>query len=247
MLYRTDLKRVKISMTQISNQNIVDSLLSFGKSIDSRQLFPVLVPDASNLVLSNPYAFVLATCLDRGTKSEIIWTIPYYIKNDLGHIDPYKINLMNQEDLNMLFSRLPYKPRYINAAPQTVKDITSIVVKEFKGKANLIWEGKKATEARYTFQRVFGVGEGIANMAVLLIEKAFNVHTVRVLHRLGVSKEKTTSSAIDAARRLNPKYPGEIDAPLWIIGRTWCNEMAPICNKCPLEKYCLKAGIRSIV
>jgi hypothetical protein len=67
-------------------------------------------------------------------------------------------------------------------------------------------------------------------MGVLLIEKNFrirfsdldhtrmdikpDVHTVRVLYRLGVCDAETIDSAITAARRLNPEFPGGVDAPL---------------------------------
>lgn len=93
-------------------------------------------------------------------------------------------------------------------------------------------------------------------MSVLLIEKAYgirfsdmdrrtmeikaDVHTMRVLYRLGMSAERSESAAIAAARRMNPDYPGEIDAPLWVIGRNWCLNYHPQCRKCPMAPVCQK-------
>jgi len=48
-----------------------------------------------------------------------------------------------------------------------------------------------------------------------------DVHTMRVLYRLGVSSSLNTDSAISAARLISPSYPGAIDGPLWSVGRNW--------------------------
>jgi len=188
----------------------------FGATIDPRSLFPTLVPEAADLALGDPYAFTLATCLDRGTKADIIWTLPYYIKQDLGHLNPYRINEMTIYHLHALFDRLPHKPRYADAAPRTVQELTRMVVFGYGGDAARIWTGKSAAQVKRTFRNIYGVGEQISNMAVLLIEKAFgvrfhdlerpaidikaDVHTMRVLYRLGAAATKTETAAIATAR-----------------------------------------------
>jgi len=238
---------------------ITEALLEFGKSIDPKELFPVVIPEAASFVLGNPYAFCLATSLDRGTKAEIIWSIPYDIFRELGHLDPFKINKMPIDSLTALFSRLPRKPRYINDAPRTVKELTDMIVRDFNGDASLIWTGKRASFVKNMFQSIHGVGPGISNMAPLLIEKAYSirfsdldrtrmdikadVNTVRVLYRLGYSKESTEKAAIEAARSMHPEYPGELDAPLWIIGRNWCYASNPNCSKCQMEDNCQKVNV----
>ena len=185
---------------------IRDLLLSYSVGMDPQVLFPTLEPEASKLVIDDPYAFAIAVSLDRGTKADLIWTIPYYIKTDLGHLDPSKIYQMSISDLESLFQRLPKKPRYVNAAPRTLQELTILVVEEFDQDAAQIWEGKTAGQVKRTFQSIYGVGEGIANMSVLLIEAAYpirfndlertrmdinpDVHTMRVLYRLGVSGAK---------------------------------------------------------
>ena len=238
---------------------INQALLDFGKEIDPRELFPVLEPGANDLLIDSPYAFVMAVCLDRRTPAEVIWTIPYDIKIDLGHFDPFRIHQKSIYDLENLFSRIRRKPRFVNDAPRTVKELTDIVVFECNGEASKIWEGKKASEVKRTFNSIFGVGVGIANMSVLLIEKAYNirfddldhkkmdikpdVQTMKVLFRLGVLNVQSETAAIDTARELNPDYPGEIDAPLWIIGRNWCFAYGPNCRECPMNGVCQKADV----
>jgi endonuclease III len=236
--------------------NITKELLAFGSSVSTEALFPTLVPEAATLIANDPYAFAIAVCLDRGTKAKIIWTVPYYMKNELGHLDPQRIYAMSLDELASLFARLPRRPRYVNAAPRTICDLTRIVIEECGGNAANLWLGRKAAEVNRTFVSIHGVGPGIANMGVLLIEKAFgvrfsdldrtrmdikpDVHTVRVLYRLGVSIAETTASAIEATRKMNPSFPGEVDGALWEIGRNWCRVSDPNCTKCPLNDVCIK-------
>jgi len=243
-------------MDELKQKDILERLLEFADSLPTQNLLPTLVPEAAPLVMNDPYAFAIAVCLDRGMKAEIVWTIPFYIQNDLGHLDPHQIHQMTLDELASLFNRLPKRPRYINAAPKTLKDITRIVVEECNGNAANIWNGRRAADVKRVFLSVHGVGPGIANMGVLLIEKTFNVrfndldrsrmdikpdvHTVRVLHRLGVSDALTTDAAIDGARLLSPHFPGAVDGALWEIGRRFCVPTNPNCADCPMTYLCAK-------
>lgn len=240
----------------IELDDIRKALFECGQKFATENLFPTIIPDAAPLVVSDPYAFSIATCLDRGTKADIIWTIPYDIQQFLGHLDPHRIYQLPKEELAYLFAHLPRRPRYVNDAPRTLKELTRIVVEECRGDASNIWKGKRASEVKRTFLSIHGVGPGIASMAVLLIEAAFpirfddldrnnmdikpDVHTIRVLYRLGVSQAMTELAAVEAARRLNPEYPGAVDGPLWNIGRTWCYAIAPKCSACGMEMVCAK-------
>jgi endonuclease III len=233
---------------------IKQALLDCGASFESAQLFPTVLPEAAPFVVSDPYAFAIATCLDRGAKADVIWTIPYDMKVVLGHLDPQRIYRMSLHELVNLFARLPRKPRYVNDAPRTLKELTKIVVEECGGDASNIWKGKSAAEVKRTFQSIHGVGTGIASMAVLLIEAVFpvrfpdrgnmdikaDVHTTRVLYRLGVSTDETKQAAIEASHRLSPEYPGAVDGALWWIGRTWCHPSNPDCPECQVNQVCIK-------
>jgi endonuclease III len=237
-------------------QKIRDALLECNKSFNREILFPTMIPEAALLIATDPYAFLIAACLDRGTLADIIWTIPYDMKRKLGHLDPFLINKMSLEELADLIEKLEWKPRYTNDAPRTIKDLTRIVCEECGGDASLIWKGKRATEVKRTLLRIHGVGEGIANMTVLLIEEAFSirfndldrpnmdikpdVHTMRVLYRLGVNPEVSPQSAIKAARLLNPEFPGALDGVLWWIGRKYCHSSNPACDECCVDKVCQK-------
>lgn len=245
------------------NSHITPTLLLLKNKIGYDYLFPIHVQEAKrekevrNFVLSNFYAFCFAACLDRGTKAEIIWTIPYWMNQITGSMEPNFYYKRSIEEISDDFSKLPYQPRYRTAAPKTIQSLTKIVVEEFNDHAKSMWENKPASEVKRTFMRIYGVGKGISSMVLLLLESAYNftfsdldhskmdikadVHTKRILYRLGISSSPIDDdAAIKAGRALNPSFPGEIDGPLWYIGRNWCQARNPQCNKCVMENICPK-------
>jgi len=234
----------------------VKFLLEFGKTINPRELFPVLHDDAALLIGKNPFAFALAAALDRGTRAEIIWTIPYYLQKEIGELKPAFFVDEDINEIKKIIQKLPIKPRYVNDAPRTIKELSEIVVNEFNGDASKIWKNKSAEEVKTTFQRVHGVGPGISSMIVLLLERCFgihfndldhrnmnvkpDIHIIRVFGRLGFISQPNEKEVLEAARKFNPEYPGAIDAPVWVIGRKWCTADTPQCIHCPVNEVCPK-------
>lgn len=241
---------------EISKDPRVKLLLKFGTQIRPRELFPVLHDEAAALIEENSFAFALAAVLDRGTKADIIWTIPYYLQSRIGELNPRFFVNKPIGDLDRIFRELPLKPRYIGDAPRTVKELSEMVLMEYDGDVTKIWQNKTSSYVKATFQRIYGVGPGIASMIVLLLERCLrvqftdidhknmdvkpDVHIVRVFHRLGFVPEPNEAEALKAARILNPDYPGALDPPTWIIGKKWCTPFAPRCQSCPLNEVCPK-------
>ncbi|TFH15478.1 hypothetical protein E4H04_08290 [Candidatus Bathyarchaeota archaeon] len=238
----------------MQNDTRVQLLLKHGNSLPSETLIQALNPQATNYIKENPFAFIFACVLDRGTKTEIIWTLPYYIKETTGIFSPDYFNSLSNEAIYELLSSLPKKPRYLKAAPQTIKELSKIIINEYNGKTENLWKDKSAETLQKKLQTIHGVGPGIASMTILLLENTRGVffsdydhskmdikpdaHTTRVLFRLGFITEENTTLALHAARLINPGYPGEIDAPLWDIGRKWCVASSPLCDSCPLNTDC---------
>jgi endonuclease III len=139
-----------------------------------------------------------------------------------------------------------------------VKELSRLVVDRYGGDASRIWTDRSAADVKAAFRSLYGVGQGIADLAVLLLEDRYGLrfsdldhrdvdikadtHTRRVLHRLGVAADDSPGEAIAAARRLHPPYPGDLDAPLVTIGRTWCHPSNPDCRACPMANVCLYAS-----
>jgi len=56
-----------------------EALRRFGASIPPEDLFPTVSAEATAFSMKDPYAFAIATCLDRGTKADVVWTFPFEI------------------------------------------------------------------------------------------------------------------------------------------------------------------------
>jgi endonuclease III len=238
----------------MNRRAIRDRLLEFGATIDPTELFPTIDDAAGRFAIENSFAFVLACCLDRGMPSSISWTIPYQLHQALGHLDPARLAAMSLEDLDRAYRSLLRQPRYVNDAPRRTRELANVVITTFDGEASKIWKGRSAGEVQATFRSLHGVGPGIASMALILIEKAYgdrfadldrpgmdikaDVHTIRVLYRLGMTSTPTEDATIAAARTLHSRHPAALDAPLWIIGRKWCQPVGPRCDECPIERVC---------
>jgi len=237
--------------------DLLARLLEIGKTIDRSNFFPTLIPGATEFALSNPFAFLLACCLDRGTKTELIWTIPSDLLGLLGHLEPARLAAMPISQISEIVAGLPRKPRYVHATPRTISDLALLVVGRGGGDARRLWQGRSAAEFKAAIRTVHGVGPQLANMTPLLVEMAFgvrfpdrptidikaDVHTIRVLYRMGLASAADQASAIAAARQLNPSFPGEVDAPLWTIGRRWCSQSSPSCSSCAVAPWCARVGV----
>lgn len=239
-------------------QKVTATLLRFSNEFDPAELFPSVDDEASRFAIENRFAFALACCLDRGTKSSLIWSIPRDLNRAIGHLDPARLAAMSVEELDHVYRALPRKPRYINDAPRTTRELAQLVTRRFAGDASKMWTDRSAAEVNATFRSIHGVGPGLASMTVLLLVRAYgvefherdrpgidikaDVHTSRVLWRLGASLAQTESETVDAARRLNPTFPGAIDGSLWIIGTRWCRPTGPRCGECVVAGNCEHAG-----
>ena len=228
-------------------------LMDVKPTIRNRDFFAAKTPGARTLATGDPFAFLIASCLDRGTKSDIIWTIPYDLKQRLGALDVDAIAEIPEHRLDGIIRALPHKPRYINAAPRTILDLSRMIRDRFGGRAEKMWEGRSSVRFESDLRTVHGVGPSIASMTTNLVIRLHgdvfsqdglhdvdikpDIHTRRVLHRLGIAAMESDDAAREAARRLNPSYPGGLDAPLWWVGRQWCHP-APSCKACPLVRRC---------
>lgn len=67
-----------------------------------------------------------------------------------------------------------------------------------------------------------------------------DVHVVRIFQPMEFINFPSSQEALKAARKLNPDYPGALDAPAWAIGKNWCNPSEPLCAYCPVQKVCKK-------
>lgn len=67
---------------------------------------------------------------------------------------------------------------------------------------------------------------------------AYDVHVRRVMMRTGLAERDDAAHMIAVAREFHPERPGELDFPMWHVGRTWCDARLPRCGACALSGVC---------
>jgi endonuclease III len=244
-------------VSRSSNIEIRQVLLRYTEQLDPRQLFVTLVPEAADLIVTEPYAFALASSLARRQDNEIAWTIPYDIYQELGHLDPRLVRQIPLRSLQALFLRLPRQPYLITGAPLTVTDLTDEVTGPCNGDASRLWRNRTAVEVRERFAKIYGAHDRDAEALILRLEFIYGVRfpdraesrvlvhpsVWRVLSRLGLASNEDPAAGSQAIAQLHNGYPAEIDVPLWNIGRQWCRIWKPLCVDCLLAGYCPRIGV----
>lgn len=216
-------------------------------------------PEADALLRRDGTAMLLGLVLQRGMPAERVWRIPLHLYRQLGHLDPSRLADMPVADVESALRRLPARPRYPGQSAATVVALGRLVRDQFEGDGTRVWSGRRMADVLATLQSLPGVGPGIAHMAVqeLMDEVGYepqgdelpgldvkaDVHVVRVFYRLGIAPDETRDAALDAARRLHPKFPGLLDWPAWDIGRRLCRPHSPACGECPLIAVCERRGV----
>ena len=218
-------------------------------SRSNREQFP---RDGRNLIHTNPLAFLVGAAFNRSICWKKAWEIPCCI-NQKGKLDVSKLAKMKKPELVRLLKSLRVKPRSVDQGAETLRDIATLVERDFAGDAAAIWLDASLEEVEKRLQSIKGVGSGIASMVTRIlhddcrmfrgqerqIDVKPDVHVMRVFKRAGLAHSESKDDARNAARTLNPTFPGELDWPAFDIGQRWCHKgTKPSCGKCPLESVC---------
>ena len=237
---------------------VVDALLEYGETLDPElrgqpsQFTPI--PEADRLVREDPFAFLVAVICDQGVPAERAWEAPYLLKQRLGHLDTARI-AADGDAVTAAFQRPPKLHRFVNNVPAWIVAGAARVMRTWDGDAGRIWNDRP--DADVLQQRLIafkGIAQKKAAMAVEILERdlgvqigaldrsdvAVDIHLRRVFLRTHLAERDDRDDMIEAARRLHPVRPGELDYPVWMIGRTWCAAGIPRCLDCPLTRVCPK-------
>lgn len=211
--------------------------------------------EADRLVKKDPNAFIFAVILDQGALAERIWEIPYHLKGIMGHLDVNSIANMSEEHFSQIFEQLPKKPRYYRTAAKRIRNAAQHIVDRYQGKAENIWnDNPKAGDLQARLDNFDGIGQKKSSMATRILGMDLNIQIRnwneidisvdemihRVFPRAGLSLSRDREEIIMSARHLNPSFPGALDFPCWVIGRTWCLPSNPNCSQCYIGQVCPK-------
>ena len=210
------------------------------------------IREANELLAADPFAFLIAVIADYQITAERAWSLPFLLKERLGHLDPVQL-MTEPERLAEAVARRPSLHRYINLVPAFILEASRIVMERYDGDAGSIWANEPgAADLQRRLREFPGISQKKAAMAVEILERdlrvpvrelggsdiAFDVHIRRVFLRTGLAEDDDADHMINIARRLHPERPGALDPPTWIVGRSWCHPANPDCRACVLDSVC---------
>ena len=237
-----------------TDEAIAGRLLEFGRTLDGRDTWPGLDPEAKNLILDNPFALLVAVAFEGGMKWERAWRIPTEIERK-GCLDPERLAHMSEAELVELLESLPNRPRWGSTeGARTLSDAARLVCEQFDGDAGAIWKNSSPAAVEEALQEIHKLGPGSASMATRILHDEFDcfkghenhidinpdTHLLRVFRRTGLIDDESNKTARQVARRLNREFPAALDLPAWRIGSEWCHPKKPKCAPCPLTAVCAK-------
>jgi endonuclease III len=245
---------------QMNPAKVADALVKRGKALFQAPLDSVAFtknPKADALLNDlrrYPHAFVLSCILDRQTKAERAWMIPYAIAEKIGGFEFNKLESLSYQELFGLMTTPVPLHRFPEQMSKNVFAAIERISQVYGGNASKIWaDTPPSAEVVYRFLLFKGVGLKIASMATNMLVRHFkvplaeyysvdvaaDVHTQRVFYRLGLTDDiDSIEQVIYRARGLSPDFPGLMDMPCWEIGRTWCHPKNPECGSCYMNDLC---------
>jgi endonuclease-3 len=178
----------------------------------------------------DPYIVLIACILSLRTNDRT--TYPATLRMLKLAKTPQEMMEIKQDDLEKAIYPVGF---YKNKAGQII-ELSKIIVEKYDGKVPC--DIDKLCELR-------GVGRKTAN---LVLSEGFNkpaicvdVHVHRIFNRLGYLKTKTPEETEYTLReKLPQKYWIPINSLLVTHGQNICKPIKPLCDKCPVEKYCDK-------
>lgn len=218
--------------------------------------------EADQLIKKDWNAYLFAVIFDQQIKAERAWAIPLELKKRLGHLDVNKMASMDDEHFIKVFQKPTPLHRWKNKMPKWIKSACKKLIADYGGLTENIWKDTKdAKKIIERFDNFDGISQKKSTMSVNILVNVFKIPLTncnnidisvdvmirRVFERVGlVPKNASNENIIKKARQLMPSFPGNIDFPVWDIGRNWCSRNKPDCyynevgkdDNCPLVNEC---------
>jgi uncharacterized HhH-GPD family protein len=260
----------RVSVGDSARRAVVEAILRYGRDHQEDQVGrqPQFTPhpEANQLLIDDPFAFLLAVIFDQGIPAERAWRAPYDLRQRLGHLDP-AIMATQPDQVAAAVARAPALHRFTSNMPSWLTAAARKVTTEYHGEAAAIWVGQpRAADLAARLRTFPGIGQKKSAMAVEILHRdlgvpvrdltgsdiAYDVHVRRVFLRTGLADRDDLDHMVEVARRLHPERPGELDFPSWLIGRRWCGPGTPDCSRCVLAPVCPRdlgsaAGVHGII
>jgi uncharacterized HhH-GPD family protein len=247
----------------MSDRQIRDRLVGRGQELLARRRGFVRFTGNQNAdrllndIKKHPHAFVIGCLMDRQIKAEKAWIVPYAISRRSGNFSIKTLAEMSRREVRRLMAKPQPLHRFVDTMSEYLHRAIRRIECEYGGDASRIWSNHPSSaELVYRFLQFDGMGPKLATMASNILVRDFkikladyfsidisaDVHVRRVFGRLGLCDQgASVDQIVYRARSLHPEFPGLMDSSCFMIGRTWCKAIEPLCADCEMSDLCAYA------
>ena len=135
--------------------------------------------------------------------------------------------------------KILYLARYRKIKARRLKEVSKEILERFNG---------KVPDNKEDLLSIKGIGPKTANVVLAFaFNKPFipvDSNTIRISNRLGWTSSKNPLEVEKLlVDNLDKDYLKDANAVFMLHGKNICVPSSPFCNKCPVEKYCMKIGV----
>ncbi|MDD4294513.1 MAG: endonuclease III [Candidatus Omnitrophica bacterium] len=183
---------------------------------------------------NNPFKILVAGMLSARTNDKITSKVCEKLFKKINNFKSLSRLTIKEIEKNI------YPVGFYKTKAVHLKKLAAMIENEFNGKI------PKSIEL---LTRLPGVGRKTAN---LVMTEAFNlpaicvdIHVHRITNRIGYVKTPNPFQTEMILRETLPKkYWKKINRLFVMFGQSICRPITPKCKTCPIEKYCMKIGVK---
>ena len=130
------------------------------------------IPEADQLLVSDPLALLIGMLLDQQVPMEWAFKGPWTLTERLGGLDARSIAAMNPDDFVAVFSEKPALHRFPGSMGKRTHELCTFVTENYDGDAGKIWKGVRTGDELYTRLRALpGYGDDKAKIFMAILAK----------------------------------------------------------------------------
>ncbi len=134
------------------------------------------VPEANELLETDPLALLIGLVLDQQVKMEKAFRGPYDLKRRLGHLDAQTIATMDPDALVKVFRERPALHRFPGSMAKRVQALCQAIVEDYGGDAGAVWRNARdGDDLAARIKKLPGFGDMKVKILVAVLAKKFDV------------------------------------------------------------------------
>jgi endonuclease-3 len=214
----------------ISNKNIAVILAEIKKAV---QKYDIPVLEKFNEMTRDPYWVLISCILSLRARDETTEKV----SRELYRIAPTPDEVLQIPVKKM--ERIVYQSGFYRVKARNVLSITKTILEKYNG---------RVPDTIDELLTISGVGRKTANLVVTVAYNkpgiCVDTHVHKICNRWGYVKTKAPEETEMRLREILPKaYWIRINMWLVLFGRNICLSVSPFCSRCPVSKYCPRAGV----